>query len=53
MYVFGCPNQVPSPTSENQEVEQQIWTFKITKSRIPDASMLELMHQKQTNSSVA
>jgi hypothetical protein len=45
--------QVPTPTSPNQAVEQQMCVFGITKSRNTNASMLELMHQEQTNSSIA
>jgi hypothetical protein len=43
--------QVQTPTSQNLEVEQQIWSFGIiATSRITNVSMLDLMHQKQTKS---
>jgi hypothetical protein len=56
MAVFGCPPhncQVPTPTSQNLEVAQQIWIFVTTKSRITNVSVVELTHQEQTNSSIA
>jgi hypothetical protein len=46
-------SQVLSPSSQNLEVEQQIQIFGILKSMITEASMLELMHQEQTNSYIA
>jgi hypothetical protein len=45
--------QVPTPTSQNLEVEQQIRIFGITISRIINVFMLELMHEEQTYSSIA
>jgi hypothetical protein len=45
--------QVPTPASQNLKVEQQIRIFGITISRITNIYMLELMHQEQTNSSIA
>ncbi len=39
--------------SQNLEVEQQIRIFEISKWRIANISMLELMHQEQIKSSTA
>ncbi len=45
--------QVPTPTSQNLEVEQRIWVFGITKYRVTNGPMLELVHQGQANASIA
>ncbi len=45
--------QVPTPTSQSQEVERPISIFGITKSTITNVSMLELTRQEQTKSSIA
>ncbi len=37
---------VPTPASQNLEVGQQIWIFGITKSRIANVSILELVHRE-------
>jgi hypothetical protein len=49
--VHDC--HVPTQTSQNLEAEQQILVYGITKSRIVDVFMLELMHQEQTNLFIA
>jgi hypothetical protein len=56
MVFFGCPPMIVKfkpPTSQNLEVEQQIWIFGIRKSRFTNVFMIELMHQEQTSSSIA
>jgi hypothetical protein len=45
-WLFGHYCQVPTPSSQNQEVKQQIHIFEITKSKITSVSMLELMQQE-------
>jgi hypothetical protein len=45
--------QVPAQTYPNVEVEQQIWIFEIFKSRNTNVFTLDVMHQGQTNSSIA
>jgi hypothetical protein len=42
-----------NPNFSNVEVDQQILIFEISKSRITNVSMLEVMHHEQTNSKVA
>jgi hypothetical protein len=40
--------QVPTPTPQTLEIEQQIRIFGITKPRIANVSMLEFMQEEQT-----
>jgi hypothetical protein len=52
-WMTACDYQISTQTSQNLDVEQQIWIFIVTKSRFTNVSIPDLMHQEHTNSSIA